>query len=329
MPPAPEDARLDVPGGALDWPDPLKLRLCAVAAELRFGAPGGESRVELESALASRSATDAFGVLLGASAAELMAAVLRATVSPGQIVAAPASSGGALAAAIAQAGARVREIPSAADPPFAIDVERAMAEAHGAQVVVLASPDPWTGAIVHPGLVRLLEINGEALLLLDETEQPWSGQDWSAFVGSGRVAIVRALGPALGHAALPLAYLLAPPALVAEVRKLVDASAINSLAVAAARIALEEPGLADARAHAVRDEKARLALALEAIGRTVVRGSGSFVLIASDEPAREYRDLRRAGVCVGEPSGPPGYLRVYAGTAEDGDRLVAALARQS
>ena len=217
---------------------------------------------------------------------------------------------------------------------FSVDADALVAAARDAAIVMLTSPNNPTGDLADPMLVRRLLDETDALVLLDEAyvEFAPSGSSLVPWVAEHpRLMILRTLSKAFGLAGLRCGYLIASEAVIdvlAAIRQ------IYSEDVLAQAVALSAVRLRDEFAPVVEDvvrERERLSRALAELG--CVRqwpSAANFLLVRVPHAADVRARLRdEHSVLVRDFSYAPGLadcLRITVGTAEENDRLLAALA---
>ena len=235
-------------------------------------------------------------------------------------------------------GARVVEVPLRR-PGFAWrpdPVERAVLDDPAVRLVHVCSPNNPTGGLVPRDAVLALAqaLRGRALVVVDEAYVEFSGQPSLApRAAAGDVVVLRTLSKAHALAGARIGALVAEPALVAVLERLLAPYPLAAPAVAAASLALEPAALAatDARVAETCAERARLAgrLAERPCVRSVLPSAANFLLARFRDRGRAFGVLSRAGISVRDVSRAPGLgdaLRVTVGTPRENDAVLAALA---
>jgi histidinol-phosphate aminotransferase len=128
-------------------------------------------------------------------------------------------------------------------------------------------------------------------------------------------------------AAMRLGCLFSHEANIASVRKAQSPYSVNSLAVAAARAAVEDTGYVQHYVGEVLAARELLCLGLEKLGIPYIPSSANFVLGHFGERAIEVRDaLRGRAILVRDRSyEAPGCVRITVGTREQTRELLEAL----
>ena len=309
-----------------DLPDVLKTKIAARALALDWRRYPPFDDLEMRSLLATRDRWDPAGVLIGNGSNELLAVLFQALVGYGERVAIPDPCFSLYPLHLGARGADIRRIPLRAENDFEYDPDATLAACQAAKVVFLTSPNNPTGTVMHLGLLRVLKTQTDALLVVDEAYREWCGQDFSAFLGSGRVVLLRTFSKALALAGLRFGYLLGPPELCNELRKLILPYNVNIFTRAAISVLLEDDTLLRERIDFVVAERARIVATLRGRGRRVVEGGANFVLFSSADPPAEFARLLAQSVLVRDlSSAVPGFLRVSIGNMADNARFLAAL----
>jgi len=192
-------------------------------------------------------------------------------------------------------------------------------------VVLLCSPNNPTGTLFpEDGLRAVLET--DALVVLDEAYVEFSGTSAAAWLGErSNLVILRTLSKAAALAGARVGYLMADPALVAEVSKVYPPYAVNLFARAAALATLARPELLAERAAKIVAERDRVFPVLSSAGGArVARSFANFHYLRPEKPAAELAEAIRArGVAVRRVAGTRGEaLRVTVGRPKENDRFL-------
>jgi histidinol dehydrogenase len=246
------------------------------------------------------------GVLVGNGSNELLVALFRTVLGPGE---------------------RVLRADPSPDDDYRWPVERLVERSRAAKVVLLTTPNNPTGSVLTArDIERVLDAT-RGLVVVDEAYREFCGQDFAPLLQRHpRLVLLRTFSKARGLAGLRFGYLLADPRLVTEIRKVLLPYNVSALTQAAALVLLERRDLVDARAAATMQARDGLVQALRAKGRRVIEGGANFVLLSSTTPRADFERLLAAGVLVRDLSHTtPGFLRVSVGTDEEHARLLGAL----
>lgn len=204
------------------------------------------------------------------------------------------------------------------------------------KLVFLTSPANPTGDTVSRTLLDavLAATEGRALVVLDEAYIEFCRAPSAAELidKHPRLVVLRTLSKAWGAAGLRCGAVLADPAVIGLLGRVMAPYPLTAPAIAAA-LAVTAPDALGAQTRMlreVRDEKRRLARELTA--RPWVRdlwpGEANFVLIRVDDGPALVRHCADAGVRVRDFNGQPlldNCVRLTVGSSEDMDRLRAAL----
>ncbi|MBU6379203.1 MAG: histidinol dehydrogenase [Gammaproteobacteria bacterium] len=290
----------------------------------------------LVSALAALYAVAANSLLVGRGSDEIIDLLTRAFCEADRdaVIICPPTFGMYAVAAHAQ-GARVLEIPLT--PTFTPDlpaIETAISQ--GAKILWLCSPNNPTGNVLATAEVeRLLNVaRGRCLVAIDEAYAEFStAPSWSLRLQAfPHLVVLRTLSKAHGLAGSRIGTLLADPAIIALLRKIIPPYAIAASSAREALLALQEGALAVTRARIAEliRERARLALAL-ATSPQITRvwpSEANFILVQCEDAAQVMQRLLATGLMVRDFSGRSGLgaaLRITVGTPTQNTRLIAAL----
>ena len=209
------------------------------------------------------------------------------------------------------------------------DEARAAIAEHRPSVVFLASPNNPTGTALPLGTVAAVVEAAPGVVVVDEAYAEFARTGTPSaltlLAAYPRLAVTRTMSKAFAFAGGRLGYLAAAPALVDALRIVRLPYHLSSLTQAVARVALahaDEMLAAVDRLRAARDDVAGW---LAGRGLEVAESDANFVLFGRF-PDRHavWQGLLDRGVLVREV-GPPGWLRVSAGTTEEMAAFKAAL----
>ncbi len=197
------------------------------------------------------------------------------------------------------------------------------------RAVIFANPNNPTGTgISLLGIERILHRARKAVVMVDEAYYEFSGV--TALAEIERVPnlfVCRTFSKVFGMAAMRLGCLFSHEANVALLHKAQSPYSVNTLAVAAAQAAIQDPAYVQAYVAEVLAARELLCFGLEKLGISYVPSSGNFVLGHFGKRALEVRDaLRGQGILVRDRSyEAPGCVRITVGTREQTRRLLAEL----
>jgi len=227
------------------------------------------------------------------------------------------------------AGARIREVeytPPGMEFPLQSLLEAITPET---RAVLLANPNNPTGTGTSlAGIERILHRARKAVVLVDEAYYEFSGV--TALTEIARVPnlfVCRTFSKVFGMAAMRLGCLFSHAANIECVRKAQSPYSVNSLAVAAARAAVEDTEYVEQYVGEVLAARELLCLGLERLGIRYIPSSANFVLGDFGGRAVEVRDaLRGRAILVRDRSyEAPGCVRITVGTREQTRQLLEAL----
>lgn len=232
------------------------------------------------------------------------------------------------------------EVPLATD--FTLDVDAVLAALTPAvKLVFVCSPNNPSGQPVPRAEIERLAraLNGRALLVVDEAYVEFV-DDASGRMGSvaalldrhDNLAVLRTLSKAWALAGARVGCLLANPALIALLRRIMPPYPLPRPCVAMALAALSPAGqaLARERIGIIRAERERMAPALRGIPgvRAVLPSQANFLAVRFADAGAAFARLLAAGVVVRDIRRYPQLgdaLRITLGTPAENDRVLAAL----
>ena len=227
-------------------------------------------------------------------------------------------------------GLTPRLIPLAGD--FSLPVDPFCAGDAGG--VVVANPNAPTGrAVDRADLIRILEANPQAVVLVDEAYIDFGGVSADALVDRHEnLVVVRTLSKGHGLAGLRVGYALGHPHLMAAlrcVRDSINSYTVDRAAQAAAAAAMEDAAYFEAQTAKVTATRDRAAERLRALGFAVTDSKANFLFVHHPRVAAKalLDGLRQRGILVRWFDRPriSDYLRITVGTDEEMEALYQAM----
>lgn len=284
--------------------------------------------IELRTAIGAMVGTDLDHVAVGCGSVGLLQQLCLAYLDPGDNVVYPWRSFEAYPVNVQMMGAESRQVPLV-DHAFDLDAV-ATAVDDRTKIIMLATPNNPTGTALSVDALRamLAKVPDHVIVLVDEAYRefldPSFGNPVSLLADHQNVVVSRTFSKAYGLAGVRVGYLVAAPAIVDEVNKVLVPFAVNGIAQAAALAALAaldeyEPFLAG-----LREERGRVVAALTAAGWQLPDAQANFVYLPLGERTQDvYVEIEKRGV-VTRPFAGEG-IRVTIGTPEENDRFLATL----
>jgi histidinol-phosphate aminotransferase len=275
------------------------------------------------------------GVLVANGSNELIQAVLAVTVSAGTTVVVPEPTFTLYRLMTEVNGGTVASVPLTADLRFDVDAIIRAARRTDAAVIVLCSPNNPTGCWLTEDEVVRIHDQTDALVLLDQAYVEFGGTDGIPLLeGRPRLVVLRTFSKAMAMAGLRAGYMLAHPALAAEVHKAKLPYNVNFFTEVAAAEVLRARALLAPNVEKIRAERDRLLREMGAIpGIRVFESAANFALFRVEAPETTHtavfgRLLDEHGILVRDVSKYPMLdrcLRVNAGTHDETGAFLDAL----
>lgn len=318
-----------------DVPPELKARIVAQIADRSWNRYPPFVADNFIAAVTETTGWPAEGVLVGNGSNELIQAVLATVVGPGVRVVIPEPTFTLYRLMTRVGGGDVVPTPLDADLRFDVDAIVRMAQATDAAVVVLCTPNNPTGAALSREEILRVHDETDALVLLDQAYVEFGGFDAIPLLeGRPRLVVLRTFSKAMALAGLRAGYMLAHPAVAAEVNKAKLPYNINFYTEFAAAEVLRGRDLLAPQVASIRRERDRLYAAMERMpGIRVFPSCANFVLFRAETASVDHeqvfsRLLEEWGILVRDVSRYPMLercLRVNAGTPAENDEFLAAL----
>jgi len=289
---------------------------------------------DLRHALAQYAGMPAgYHIMLGNGSDELIALLALACDVPGASVLAPLPGFVMYAMSAQLQGLAFHGVALTAD--FELD-EAAMLAAiaeHQPSIVYLAYPNNPTGNLWNDEAIEKIVLAQGAqggLVVMDEAYQPFASKSYmDRITRHTHVLLMRTLSK-FGLAGVRLGYMIGPKALVAEIDKVRPPYNISVLDYECALFALEHAQVFAAQAKDLREQRARLQLALAALpGVRPYPSEANMILARVPDAAKTFEGLKARKVLIKNVSKMhpllANCLRLTVGTAEENTLLLAAL----
>lgn len=230
-------------------------------------------------------------------------------------------------------GATLKMVPAKA---YGHDLDAMLAGVgENTRVVWVANPNNPTGTWVNAAELErfIAAIPQETIVVIDEAyieyveeaDYPDSSQ-WLARYPN--LIVTRTFSKVYGLASVRLGYALSHPDIADLLNRVRQPFNVNSMAMAAAIAALDDPDFVTQSIEMNRNGMAQMNAALEEMGVDFIPSVGNFVTVDVGRPVEEVDlALLKAG-CIGRPLanyGMPQHLRITIGTERENSRFLAAL----
>ena len=315
--PLPEELRQEL-RYALDqvavhrYPDPKEDRLRSVLAVQLQVAPGA--------------------LVLGNGSDELIQLLLLATSGPGTTILAPVPTFSMYELIARAQGLRFEGVPLGSR--FELDLPRLIEtiERRNPKVIFLATPNNPTGGVLSEAEICKILAVAPGLVVVDEAYGPYAGRTMLPhLVDQERLVILSSLSK-IGLAGLRIGYLVAHPALTAELEKVRLPFNLNAFSQVAAAVLLTHQEWIDASVREVVRERTRVMDRLVALpGVEPFPSEANFILFRTTLPGNDvFEAVLGQGVLVRNLGSVPGLqncLRVTVGTNAENDRFLDALTK--
>jgi len=287
---------------------------------------------ELKAALAARFNVDMSAIVLGNGSNDVLELVSLAFLSPGRSAVLAQHAFAVYPLATQARGARAIVVPAKHYGHDLAAMARAVEE--DTRVVWIANPNNPTGTFAPAAEIEALlqAVPPRVLVVLDEAyneylplESKYDSIKWLKRYPN--LVVVRTFSKAYGLAGLRVGYGLMHAAVADILNRVRQPFNVNSLALTAARAALDDMEFV-ARSYAANLQGLRqLEEGIQALGLEAIPSYGNFLAVRVGKAAEVYKRLLRRGVIVRPVAGYelPEHLRVTVGTAEENARFLAAL----
>ena len=312
--------------------EPLPAAAAAVAeAAARMNRYPDMAAVGLRERIAAQLGVTAAEVAVGPGSVGVLQQIITGLCDAGDEVVFAWRSFEAYPILVELAGARSVRVPL--DDAEGHDLDAmAAAVTERTRVILLCTPNNPTGVpIAHDRLEAFLRsVRSDVLVVIDEAYVEYadagSGPDSLALYRAyPNVCILRTFSKAYGLAGLRVGYAVAAPDIADGLRRTALPFAVTALAQQAAIASLDASDEMQARVAAVRDERARMAARLEALGWKLQPSQGNFLWIRADDElrARLVAAFDQAGIMVRAYQGDG--IRITVADPASNDRVLTVL----
>jgi histidinol-phosphate aminotransferase len=234
------------------------------------------------------------------------------------------------AAELMVAGVAEYRAPAAADFWPDVAAIEALIERQKPRLTFLCNPNNPTGVyLAREAVEALAAACGERLLVVDEAYRAFVAGPWPSepLIGRDNVVLLRSMTKDHALAGLRLGYALAPPEVVATLKKVQPSWSVNAAAQAAGLAALSDAGHLQETLPKITKAKAYLVEELTRLGLRVVPSAANFLLVEVGDGRSLRRKLLSHGLLVRDCTsfGLPEYVRIAARRLEECRRLIKTL----
>ena len=329
--PRPGLIKLDANESPFPLPEELRRELrCALDRVDIHRYPDAKAD-QLRSVLAAQVQVAPGALVLGNGSDELIQLLLLATSAPGATVLAPVPTFSMYELIARAQGVHFEGVPLG--PRFESDLPALIEaiERLRPKVIFLATPNNPTGGVFSDAEILKIVAVAPGLVVVDEAYGPYAGRTMLPhLIDQERLVILHSLSK-IGLAGLRIGYLIAHPALAAELEKVRLPFNLNSFSQTAAVVLLNHQDWIDSTVREVIHERARMMDRLMALpGVEAFPSAANFILFRTMCPGGElFEAIRQRGILVRNVGSVPSLrncLRVTVGTRAENDRFVEVLA---
>ena len=289
---------------------------------------------ELKTALAQRFALTREHVVLGNGSNDVLELAARTFLGPGTSAIYSAHAFAVYPLVTQAVGATGIEVPAR---DFAHDLDAMVAAVRpDTRILSVANPNNPTGSLIAGPVLRaaLERVPSQVLIVLDEayTEyleptQRYDAVSWLHHLPN--LLISRTFSKAYGLAGLRVGFGLARPAVIDLMNRVRQPFNVSSLALVAARAALDDLEFLERTRTLNSAGLAQLAEGFRRLGLPFIPSHGNFLSVEVGESARVYQSLLHQGIIVRPVAGyrMPRHLRISVGLPEENAACLAALER--
>ncbi len=311
-------------------PSALAAMMHAAQQAHRYPEPGGPT---LKKALASRLGVPVEQIVLGNGSAEVIDAIARTTLRPGDEAIIGTPTFPAYRSSIARTGASAVAVPLSEGAEDLTAIAKRVNDR--TRLVILANPNNPAGGTFGAAAWQefVAQMPAQVVVVADEAYYEYVARlDFPRTleqVAAGQAVVVtRSFSKAYGLAGLRIGYGIAPAPLRQRIEKQVQHYNTNRLAHAAARAALFDDEYLARCVKMNAQDRQFLHRELTALGFSVPHSEANFLLVRIPNAVEVHKHLREHGIMVKllDGFGLSDAIRVTVGRPEDNARFLEALA---
>ena len=215
---------------------------------------------------------------------------------------------------------------------FSIPIEELISSCNEkTKLIFISSPNNPTGNCISENEIRVIIESVDSMVIIDEAYVEFADSSLVHLVTEYENAVVlRTFSKAFGLAGLRIGYAIMPEWLTSPYKKISIPFSVNSIAIKAAIVALQDHEYLRKTVELVKHERAFLTENLQQVFQ-VYPSKANFVLV-DVSPAKSsevYAELMKRGIIVRDCSSFRGagdsFIRVTVGTREQNEKVVEAL----
>lgn len=329
---SPELIKLNQNENPFDLPADLKQELIAELARIPWNRYPDVFPSELIAALAADLGVAMESVIAANGSNELMYSILMAIVGKGTKVVLPVPTFFLYEKIVRILEGDLIEVPAKADLSFDVDAIISAAQKNDPALIILNSPNSPTGQMLTVAEVERILQSTEAIVLVDEAYIEFADHPsvLPLLAKYDRLIILRTFSKAFSLAGLRIGYLVAQPALCAELLKPKIPFTVNTFSSAVAVSLLRKKEIIRERIDYLRERKAELFAELSDLKevRTFPSQTNFLIFTPRTNAQHLFERLLAENVLIRDVSSYPmlrNTLRVNAGTEEENRQFIAAL----
>lgn len=331
VPPAAGMVKLDAMENPYLLPQALRDEIAQAVASVEINRYPDASAQQLKEGIARVTRLpDGMQVLLGNGSDEIIQLLALAVAKPGAVLMSVEPSFVMYKMIATFTGMRYAGVPL--DRDFSLDLP-AMLEAIARErpaLIFLAYPNNPTGNLFDAHSIRKILEAAPGLVVVDEAYYAFARDSFIPQLGRYDNLLVMRTFSKLGMAGLRLGFLAGPPAWLSQLEKLRLPYNVGVLPQLVAMRLLQHHDVLLAQAELIRQERARMLAALNAVvGVRTYSSEANFILLRVAKATLIFEELKRRGVLIKNlDGGHPALqdcLRVTVGTRQENTQFLDAL----
>ncbi len=331
VPPASGMIKLDAMENPYVLPQALRAEIARAVADAEINRYPDAGAHQLKGVIAkATNLPPGMDVLLGNGSDEIIQLLALAVAKPGAVLLSVEPSFVMYKMIATFVGMRYVGVPLAEDFSLDLDATLAAIERERPALVFLSYPNNPTGNLFDAEAVKRIIQAAPGLVVVDEAYYAFASESFIPHLGRYDNLLVMRTFSKLGMAGLRLGFLAGPAAWLAQLEKLRLPYNVGVLPQLVAEKLLEHHEVLLAQAERIKQERASLLAALDAVeGVQTYPSEANFILFRVAKATQVFEGLKQRGVLIKNLNGGhpalADCLRVTVGTPDENAKFVTAL----
>jgi histidinol-phosphate aminotransferase len=295
--------------------------------------PDTES-TQLRKALAHKFGLETENILIGNGSTEIIRLIVSAFINSGDkvLILQPTYSDYEIACRIMNAG--IRFLPSSAETNFYFNTDTIISQIQHEhpRAIFICNPNNPTGQyLCQDDIARLLQVNPQTLLILDEAYVAFTAHAWAShkLLRAGNLILMRSMTKDYALAGIRIGYALSSVQVISVLNKVKPPWNVSSLAQSCGLYVLQHDQYVNDCGRKIEKAKKYLTGQLHALQYETVPSQTNFFLVKVHSAADFTATLLQENILVRDCTsfGLPNHIRISPRSMPDCERLISTIRR--